>query len=89
MKIPTPKTIHEPGDTQAAAGYAYVPQSLKPPKLGLPSQSPKPIQQCNNKVQVNNPQEPGNRTRSNFMTGMAKKKSGWIDEGSLLQKRYY
>ena len=51
------------------------PQSLKPSKPGLPSQSPNPIQQCNNKVQANNPQEPANCRRSNFTTGMEKKKS--------------
>ena len=31
-------------------GMRMSPQSLKPPKPGLPSQTPKPIQQCNNKV---------------------------------------
>ena len=31
-------------------GTRMSPQSRKPPKPGLPSQTPKPIQQCNNKV---------------------------------------
>ena len=41
----------------------------------------------NKKMQANNPQEPANHIRSNFTTGMAMKKSGWADEGSLLQER--